>query len=271
MVNDPVAARSDNSVHPLDVDITNEESEDYVDEDVVDSTYFGNDIEGESSGLETDALSYNDASSMIFTLPQFVARVPLMRLSDVTSVEMIYVDNEGNQHTTMRPVEEFFSTNEMEVKDHNLYHVISHKNAQGKSTDANYMNLLDFHDMVDRPPTKYLNGINEDGYIHPVKVVGKGMHNVWLVPAAGAIGWAIVHYIRRFTMPWSRKFTLYVITPEYRRRHHIIQFSIPWGPRDWTQVVSPFIAPRNVSLPTIKGLRQITIDMNNYHSLPYKK
>ena len=66
MVNDLVA-QSDNSVHPPVVDITNEESEDYEDEDVVDSSYFGNDIEAEL-GLENDTLSYNNASGMIYSL-----------------------------------------------------------------------------------------------------------------------------------------------------------------------------------------------------------
>ena len=159
-------------------------------------------------GLENDALSYNDASGMIYSLHQLVARVPSMRLSNVTSVETTYFDKEGIQCTTMGRVEDFFSTNEMKVEDHNLYHVTSYENAQGKSMpDPNYENFFDYQCMVDRPPTKDLNGINEDGFIHPVKVKGKGMHNVWLVPA-GSVGWAIVHHIQSQTMPRSCKFTL---------------------------------------------------------------
>ena len=160
-------------------------------------------------------------------------------------------------------MKDFFSTNEMKAEDHNLYHVTSYENAQGKSMpDPNYENYLDAEGMVDRPPTKFLKGINHDVFIHPVKVRGKRMHNVWLVPAGG-IEWAIVHHIKSQTMPRSRKFTLYVITPEYRRRHHIIQFSLPSSRSHWTHKVSPFIAPHAVSLP-IKELRQITIDITNY-------
>ena len=95
MVNDLVA-RSDNSVHPPVVDITNEESEDYEDEDVVDSSYFGNENEAELS-LENDALSYNNASGMIYSLHQLIAKIPSMRLSDVTSVETFHFVSEGVQ------------------------------------------------------------------------------------------------------------------------------------------------------------------------------
>ena len=60
-------------------------------------------------GLENDALSYNDASGMIYSLDQLVAKVLSMRLNNVTSVETIYFDIEGVQQTAIRRVQDFFS------------------------------------------------------------------------------------------------------------------------------------------------------------------
>mmetsp|Transcript_2455 Transcript_2455/g.2733 ORF Transcript_2455/g.2733 Transcript_2455/m.2733 type:complete len:626 (+) Transcript_2455:88-1965(+) len=205
-----------------------------------------------------------NTNRMIFSVSQFKDRIPEMTISDVRSVETIYVDNEGNQQPpTWRPVEELFSNDEMEVEDEfNLFHVTSYENAHGISTDAMYVNHFDNHGTAEHPPTEDLNGINVDGFIHPVKVVDKYMHNVWLVKG-GAIPWSTDHHIEVQGVPPSGKFIVYRITPEYRRLHHITQFSIPGDPNGWTQIVSPFTAPSGVSLP-IKGLSQFTLDMNDY-------
>lgn len=114
--------------------------------------------------------------------------------------------------------------------------------------------------MVDCPPTKFLKGINHDGFIHPVKVRGKRMQNVWFVPEGG-IGWAIVHHIKSQTMPRSGKFNVFLITPEYCCRHHIIQFSTPNNPNKWTQKVSLLRSYH----------KSLLISLIIHNSLPYEK